>query len=59
MPENDHVALAARLAALWNDRGTWAARTALGRRWVQEVFDWHKLAPRIADVYEDVTRHPA
>jgi glycosyltransferase involved in cell wall biosynthesis len=50
--EGDHEALAARIEELWGDRGRWRTRAELGRRWVQETFDWRILAPRIASVYE-------
>lgn len=52
VPENDAAALAARLIALWEGRDRWGERTALGRRWVERMFDWRQLGPRIADAYE-------
>jgi colanic acid/amylovoran biosynthesis glycosyltransferase len=53
VPEDDHLALADRLVGLWRRRGEWPERTARGRRWVEEAFDWRKLAPRIGEAYQE------
>jgi colanic acid/amylovoran biosynthesis glycosyltransferase len=53
VPEKSPAALADRLVELWRDRDQWSGRAERGRRWVEETFDWRKLAPLIAAVYRD------
>ncbi len=55
VPENDADALADRLAAIVADRGKWQERASIGREWVESTFDWGRLAPRIASVYDELT----
>jgi glycosyltransferase involved in cell wall biosynthesis len=50
--EGDPAALAARIAEVLGEREGWPARARLGREWVEQGFDWARLAPRIAAVYE-------
>ncbi len=49
--EGDATALAERLEAIAQRRGEWRERARSGRLWVEETFDWRKLAPRIDDAY--------
>ena len=55
VPEGDVTALAERLDAIGRSRDEWPERAQDGRRWVEETFDWRKLAPRLADAYGRVT----
>jgi glycosyltransferase involved in cell wall biosynthesis len=59
VPEDDPVALAERLMGHVDERGGWEERARIGRAWVEEHFDWTKLAPRIAAVYEAALERPA
>ena len=52
VPEGDPLSLAKQLAALLDRRSGWPARAEVGRQWVQQSFDWRRLAPRIAGAYE-------
>ena len=52
--EGDPIALAERLAATRERSAEWGERARSGRRWVEEAFDWRKLAPRIGDAYRRV-----
>jgi colanic acid/amylovoran biosynthesis glycosyltransferase len=52
--EGDPIALAERLDAMRERRAEWGERARSGRRWVEEAFDWRKLAPRIGDAYRRV-----
>lgn len=52
--EGDSAALAERLEAIRTIRDRWVERARDGRRWVEETYDWRKLAPRLADVYRRV-----
>jgi glycosyltransferase involved in cell wall biosynthesis len=54
VPESDADALAQRLAALIGDRRAWDERAKVGRQWVEQTFDWTRLAPRITAVYDDL-----
>jgi glycosyltransferase involved in cell wall biosynthesis len=56
VPENDAAALAGRIEALLAQRESWAQRARLGRAWVEDRFDWGRLAPRIAAAYEAAVR---
>jgi colanic acid/amylovoran biosynthesis glycosyltransferase len=51
VPEDDPQALTQRLMWHLDRRETWEARARTGRAWVEEHFDWSRLAPRIAAVY--------
>ncbi len=51
VPEDDPVALAARLEAVIDDRGAWPGRAEAGRRWVEKEFDAQRLAARLAERY--------
>lgn len=51
VPEDDAVALADRILAVLDDRPGWGERTLGGRQWVEEEFDWRKLAARIGKLY--------
>jgi len=52
VPENDPGALAEQVAAVLADRGDWAARARVGRRWVETEFDSTALALRTAEIYD-------
>lgn len=51
VPENDAEALADRILAVLDDRPAWPQRARCGRQWVEEQFDWRRLAPRIGGLY--------
>jgi colanic acid/amylovoran biosynthesis glycosyltransferase len=55
VPEGDAEALAERLGAILRTREQWPERAVAGRRFVEETYDWRKLAPRLADVYRRVS----
>jgi colanic acid/amylovoran biosynthesis glycosyltransferase len=52
VPEDDPIALSGRIDRLLGDRASWPARARAGREWVEETFDWDRVAPRIASAYE-------
>lgn len=52
--QDDPDALAAGIAALLTDREHWPERAAVGRAWVEQEFDWSRLAARTAAIYEEV-----
>ena len=54
VPEGDATALAERLEAIREIRPRWPERAHEGRVWVEEAFDWRKLAPAIDAVYRRV-----
>lgn len=54
VPEGDATALATRLEAIARVKGEWPRRAHAGRRWVEQAYDWRKLAPRIGDAYRRV-----
>jgi glycosyltransferase involved in cell wall biosynthesis len=54
VPESDADALAQRLAALIGDPRGWDERANVGRQWVEQTFDWTRLARRITAVYDDL-----
>ena len=56
LPEGDDEALAERLVAIDRDRERWPARAAAGRRFVEQTYDWRKLAPKLADLYRRVSK---
>ena len=58
VPEDDAVAVEERIAALLEERAGWDERARIGRAWVEKDFDWKKLAPRIASVYETLSSAP-
>jgi glycosyltransferase involved in cell wall biosynthesis len=53
--EDDPRAIEERIAALLESRAGWDERSQIGRAWVEERFDWAKLAPQIASVYETLS----
>jgi len=53
VPEGDPEALSARLLALHEERDGWTERAREGRRWIEEAFDWRKIAPRLAEIYRE------
>ncbi len=54
VPEDDAEALAERVEALIADRHAWHERARVGREWVEQTFDWSRLAPRITSVYDEL-----
>jgi colanic acid/amylovoran biosynthesis glycosyltransferase len=49
--EGSPTGLAEAIAGRWSDRGAWESRAVRSRTWIEERFDWHNLAPLIAEVY--------
>ena len=56
IPEDDHQALAARVSAVIDQHERWPERVRVGRRWVEQQFDWDVLARRLAAIYEDLAQ---
>ena len=51
VPEGSATKLAEAVEERWAERASWESRARRGRAWVEENFDWHALAPRIAAIY--------
>ena len=51
VPENDSRAFAAAIVRLAEDRESWPERARAGREWVEDAFDWQRLADRISAIY--------
>jgi len=60
VPQDRPDLLAARIAAVWEEREHWLERVRLQREWIESEFAWEKIARRLAKIYEEVQeRHPA
>jgi colanic acid/amylovoran biosynthesis glycosyltransferase len=51
-------ALAAQIGELIVDRPNWPHRARIGRRFVEDMFDWAQLGKRTADIYERISMAP-
>jgi glycosyltransferase involved in cell wall biosynthesis len=54
VPEGDDAALAAAIEALVAEHDRWPDRVRIGRRWVEEQFDWAALAARLTAIYAEL-----
>jgi colanic acid/amylovoran biosynthesis glycosyltransferase len=54
VPENDDMALAARIAAVLGDAPSWEGKARHARRWVEQNFGWEALGRRLGAVYAEL-----